>query len=176
MKEEVDHEIAVNFMATSCAPSVYRKLCIQSSTSRPSLSLLGYPDLLSPSLLPIHLQFPFHFGMEIRTFPRLITYNEVSLQTTLLRTPSSVSTIPLNTSSHETSVSLPARMSPLTRALPPSANGRHSPSLAIFISMPRRMGSPIPKLRRKAVILNSSCVDCQAARRASSGCDEAGVV
>lgn len=34
----------------------------------------------------------------------------------------------------------------------------------------------MPKLRRKAVILNSSWVDCQAARRASRGCEEAGAV
>lgn len=83
--------------------------------------------------------------------------------------------IPWNTSSHCTSVSLPARISPLTPALAPSAIGLHSPSLAIFISIPRRTGSPIPKLRRRAVILNSSCVDCQAARRASRGWLEAGL-
>lgn len=34
----------------------------------------------------------------------------------------------------------------------------------------------MPKFRRKAVILNSSWVDCQAARRASRGCEEVGAV
>ena len=34
------------------------------------------------------------------------------------------------------------------------------------------MGSPMPKLRRRLVILNSFCVDCQAARRASRGWGE----
>lgn len=123
--------------------------------------------------LPIHLQLSLHLRMEIRTFPRLIACAPVS--SICVKCITLKMNIPVNTSSHCTSVSLPARISPLTPALAPSAIGLHSPSLAIFISIPRRTGSPIPKLRRRAVILNSSCVDCQAARRASRGWVEAGL-
>ena len=76
---------------------------------------------------------------------------------------------PTKTSSHPTSISLPAKISPLTPALFPNTLGLHSPSRAIFSSIPLLTGSAIPNVRRSPSIFSASCVARQRTMRASSG-------
>ncbi|TFB03135.1 hypothetical protein CCMA1212_004549 [Trichoderma ghanense] len=59
---------------------------------------------------------------------------------------------------------------------PPRAMGRHSPSRTILSSMPRRMGSAMPKVRRRDSMRTASWVASQDLRRASRGCVETGLL
>ena len=67
---------------------------------------------------------------------------------------------------------MPLKISSPNRAEPPRQLGLHSPARTIFISIPRRTGSAIPKVRRSPSIFSDSCVAAQDRRRASRGWDD----
>lgn len=76
----------------------------------------------------------------------------------------------LNTSSHVMLVSLPLRISSCRPGPePPKTAGLHSPSLAIFNSIPRLIGSAMPNVRLNPSILRASCVSCHFLSRFSRG-------
>jgi len=78
--------------------------------------------------------------------------------------------IPLKTSCHPISASLPASTSLESAAPGPSSAGLHSPARQICSSMARLTGSAMPNARRRPSIFSASWVARHCASRASRGC------